>query len=162
MNFLKKIIRLGTADGTKDAVLASYQRHRTLAERGEIPLAAEMTPHIAGLFGALANRRRMLGNKRHEHLILAELVPFLLMPEPESQKVLAEYIAFQEHDARSEEESLRAKINESLRTLPNAKEDWRAAATIAINDPSILWTSFLDPDVKTIFETEQRKISRSK
>jgi hypothetical protein len=103
-SFLKGVTSLGTAEGTRDAMLRSYRKHRaTFSDRGDL-LPSGTTAHHAALYGALGSRYRTLGHDATslEPFIWLELLPFTSLDEGVAPEALAEYVVWKEPETRSE------------------------------------------------------------
>ena len=142
---------------TREAIRLSYKRHVLAAQKGEIPLNGGMTPHAAGLYGALATRHMAAGIRRSEILLFIELAPFLLMKESEAIDSLAEYVVCQENPKDGETVWLSNLINNALRTLENADPNYKAMATQVLLHRDIYWRNFLEKDVNELLENELLK-----
>lgn len=112
---LWKILKnLGTSESTRESMRFSYDKHFKGAIKGEISIEG-LTPHQVALWGALVERYEINGFKGFkvdttnffqgiykQQTVLAELVPFLYLPENEGREALVEYIIYKEYpkDAR--------------------------------------------------------------
>ncbi len=159
MNFLKKILNLNNAKGTIESMKDSYDKHFLAAQKGEIPIPNGMTPHIAGLYGALSTRYIVAKISRLETVLWAVLTPFILMSKKESVEALAEYIVCVEDPKdRQREKWLKELINTTLRSIDTVNEDYIAMASAATLQSDIYWLGLLDPDVSKILNRQQEKI----
>ena len=116
MGFFKKIF--GGADGIRETMRESYEKHRQAAPRGE----DTFPPHEFGLFGALGTRYMSRRESPAEMVVWAELAPFLLMDEAEAVEVLAEYAVYRESVNDSRFDWLSDRINAAFERLPSALE----------------------------------------
>ena len=140
----------------------SYKKHLNLALKRKIPLAYGVTPHIAGLYGALSTRYIAAKIPQLEPFLWIELTPFLLMDEKESINALAEYVSCSRNPEDKQEEWLKRVINNALRKIQSANEDRRAMAVMALIYPTIYWRILLNQDVKGILQNEFLKMFSSK
>lgn len=101
-DFLQK---LSSADGTREAMINSYHKHRRSLDQSRLPMGT--SPHDAALYGALGSRYKASGANPDamEPFIWMELIPFRFLPEQHAPEVLAEYVVWKEkethHEARS-------------------------------------------------------------
>jgi hypothetical protein len=90
---------INNAEGIREAMRMSYNKHFKLAMNGKIPLN-NTTPHRIALYGALASRFRLSGvpvdNVTAEALIWADLLPFLYLDQHTACEALAEYVVYKE------------------------------------------------------------------
>lgn len=103
-SFLKGVTSLGSAEGTRDAMLRSYRKHRVVfADRPDL-LPTDATVHEAALYGALGSRYRTLGHDATslEAFIWLELLPFTSLDEIVGPEALAEYVVWKEPETRAE------------------------------------------------------------
>lgn len=139
----------------------SYKRHYRAAQQGKIPLATALTPHLAGLYGALSSRYVAAGIPQLEPFIWSDLAPFLLMKEPESIEALTEYVSLP-RISNERKDWLYKSINNALKKIEESNQDLKAMATMALIQPGIRWVNFLDADVKNTLHNEFLKILPSK
>jgi hypothetical protein len=95
MGLFDKIKKIMGADGCREAMRLSYQKHLRGANQGIGPKDGT-PPYWVGLYGALATRYKSYGVSVSEREIWQELVPFLLMTEQEAPEALAEYVLYKE------------------------------------------------------------------
>jgi len=107
---LWKILKsLGSAEGTRESMRFSYQKHFKGAVKGKISIEG-LTPHQVALWCALAERYEIGGFKGfkvdtanffqgvfNQQTVLAELIPFLYLPEDEAREALVEYVIYKEY-----------------------------------------------------------------
>ena len=159
MNFLKKLININKVDGTRKSMKDSYDKHLRASQKGEIPLPDGMTPHFAGLYGALSTRYIAAGVPRLEVVLWEELIPFMLMSKKDSVEALAEYIVCVEDSKdRQRKEWLKDLINTTLRNISTADANYRAMASFTTIQSDIYWLELLDSDVKELLHREQEKL----
>lgn len=112
---LWKILKnFGTSEATRESMRYSYSKHFKGALKGEISIEG-LTPHQVALWGALVERYEINGIKGFkvdatnffqgiykQQTVLAELIPFLYLPEDEGRESLVEYVIYKEcpKDAR--------------------------------------------------------------
>ena len=151
----------GGADGIREVMRESYDKHVRLSQRGEIPLAD--LPHSLGLYGALGSRYRARGKPVMEDigwevLIRGELSPFMLMKETEAVEALAEYVVYKELPQKARITWLKELINSSLRSC---KDDSKIAmATVGLIN-QVAWCSLLEPETMKIIERAMEKLQKS-
>ena len=101
---LWKVLKsLGSAGGTRESMRFSYQKHFKGAVKGKISIEG-LTPHQVALWCALAERYEIDGFKVNtanffqdifnQQTVLAELTPFLYLPEDEAREALVEYVIY--------------------------------------------------------------------
>jgi len=56
MGWLKLLKNVNNPEGIREAMRMVYKRHRRMAENGEVTLDDMTSPHMFGLYGALASR----------------------------------------------------------------------------------------------------------
>lgn len=138
-------ILFGGADGCRETMRRSYEKHVRLARQGKSPSTG--SPHSLGLYAALGTRYIARGTPVVEVAIWGELAPFLNMKETEAVEALAEYVVFQEYPREARVAWLKARINAALR----APSDKLVLATAGfINQVS--WCALLEPDTRKAIE----------
>ena len=147
MGFLKDFFRdlKNPAEGIRNAMRLSYQKHCTLRISGHGP-ADDTSPHHLGLYGALASRYQARGTPMPEGIIWGELVPFLLMDEATSIEALAEYVVYKETPQEAKIECLTQFINESLRRKPSKDDVVRPMASYGFLN-QVPWVELLEDDI---------------
>lgn len=153
MGFWKKLF--GGADGCREAMRESYDKHVRLAAQGRIP--TEDSPHVIGLYGTLGSRYRARGTPVVEVVLWGELAPFLAMGEADAVEALAEYVVFQESPKDARIEWLKDMINSALKA-PKDKSLTAMAAAGLINQ--VAWCSLLEADTLNAVETEVEGLQR--
>jgi len=143
MGFFKRLINLNNIEGCHEAMRASYQKHRKLAEKEKIP-TADLSPHQVGLFGALGTRYKVCREPISEASLMGELVPFFLMEEGISIEALAEYAALREDIPGVRKEWLVSTINNALGNLDHAEDDLRTLACMAMEVDPPRWAAILN------------------
>ncbi len=156
MCWLKLLLNINNAEGCREAMRLSYQKHLRQARQGMVP--SDDPPHYVGLYGALASRYKTRGIPVMEVVIWAELVPFILMRETDAVEALAEYVVYQERAGDAKVSWLRKLINDVLRMAPTSAESPRSMAPMGIIN-HVAWCDILDPDVKSALVEEARKIT---
>jgi len=105
MGFWHQLKNINNAEGIRETMRMSYDKHFKLAMKGKIPLSGE-TPHRIALYGALGSRFRVSGvpvdNVIAEAVVWADLLPFLYLDQHSAREALAEYVVYKEmpKDAR--------------------------------------------------------------
>ena len=102
----KVLKNLGNAEGQRESMKYSYEKHLKGALKGKISIDG-LTPHQVALWGALAERYEISGIKvntknffqtiSNQQMVLAELLPFLYLPEDEAREALVEYVIYKEY-----------------------------------------------------------------
>lgn len=151
----------GGADGIRETMRESYDKHIRLAQKGRVPSTG--TPHSIGLYGALGSRYQARGNPvmkdpGWEVLIWGELSPFMLMKETEAVEALAEYVVYKEFPQKARVTWLKKLINSSLRAC---KDDSKIAMAIAGLINQVAWCSLLEPETTKIIERAMEKLQKS-
>jgi len=148
MGMLTKLF--GGAEGCREAMRESYQKHVQLARAGQISFF-DQSPHSLGLYGALGSRYRAWGRPINEAIIWSELTPFLLMKESDGIEALVEYVVFQERPNEARTGWLRDRINLSFRS--HHEGSVIAATSIALMN-GVAWSDLLEPAVLKLIEDE--------
>jgi len=146
--WIKWIFPKTFADGCREAMRKSYEKHVRLAKQGKI--AASGSPHSIGLYGALGSRYRLSWRRIVEVEMWSELVPFLLMNESEAVEALAEYVVYQEEPLHVRVTWLKDLINSSLSANPN--NPLVIAAILALQK-QVAWCSLLEPATVDLLES---------
>jgi hypothetical protein len=152
MGFWNKVF--GGADGCREAMRESYEKHVQLARQGQ--LGASESPHACGLYGALGARYIVGGNPKPEVVLWGELAPFLAMREDIGLKCLVEYVVYQEYPPGNTDVSwVRQAINSALRSC--ADHQWiTLAAGGLINQ--VAWCDLLESDTRQRIERAMREL----
>jgi tetratricopeptide (TPR) repeat protein len=132
----------GGADGIREAMRDSYEKHVRLAKEGKIP--STDPPHSVGLYGALCSRYRARGKPVVEVVLWGELAPFLLMKEDEAVEALAEYVVYKEMPNKARIAWLKELINSSIESCKDNSRKVTAAIGL-LNQ--VTWCSLLEPKV---------------
>jgi len=106
MGLFSFLRRLGSADGTRNAMRRSYGKHRRELDQRQLPPGTSL--HDAALYGALASRYKVSGAnpEKLEPFIWFELVPFRCLDEGIAPDVLAEYVVWKEKETHYEARTL--------------------------------------------------------
>ena len=95
MGLLKKLF--GGADGIRETMRESYDQHVLFGRLAKhTPGVENVSPHHAGLYGALGTRYLIRRHSISERDLWLELAPFFAMEEQESVEALVEYAIYQE------------------------------------------------------------------
>jgi hypothetical protein len=99
MGFWHKLKNINNAEGIRESMRMSYDKHFKLAMNGKIPLN-DTTPHRIALYGALGSRYLVCGvpvdSVIAEALIWTDLLPFLYLDQHTAREALAEYVVYKE------------------------------------------------------------------
>jgi hypothetical protein len=99
MGFWHKLKNINNAEGIRESMRMSYDKHFKLAMNSKISLNSG-TPHQAALYGALGSRFLVSGvpvdNAVTEMLIWADLLPFIYLDQHIAREALAEYVVYKE------------------------------------------------------------------
>ena len=91
---------INNAEGIREAMRMSYDKHLRLATKGKIDFLTATTPHQCALYGALGARYMVSGvpidNPIAQSLIWADLLPFLHLNQETAREALAEYVVYKE------------------------------------------------------------------
>lgn len=150
-SFLKGMGALGSAEGTRNAMLQSYRKHRSMLEGRPDGVPPGTSSHEAALYGALATRYRTAGIKeeaihRMEYSLWLELLPFVHLPEQTGPEALAEYIVWKEVDSRPQArlEWLRESIKKGVREAERSgKQEAVEAAMGKVFEGSSPWAEMM-------------------
>jgi len=146
------------AEGCRQAMRLSYKKHLHLAQKGKGPRDGT-SPHIFGLYGALASRYITRGVSivpEVEVVIWGELVPFIRMSEKDAPEALAEYVVYQEIPGDARISWLKKLINEAFR-MELDSEDFPIKAAIVGVINQVSWCDLLDPEIKKKIEKEAER-----
>lgn len=147
MGWNKLLKNADNADGCRESVKMSYNRHYKGALRGEGPPGED--PHFIALASALKVRRKLVGNYSCEAKIIIEIIPFLLMEKQKSIKMLAEYFLCEEKPDEANFELTKKEINDAFMKIDSSEEGLTCLAYEAIElNPDITWIDWLKDDVK--------------
>lgn len=141
----------GGAEGAREAMRESYAKHVRLAREARIP--APDSPHVVGLFGALATRYQARLQPKSEVELWPELAPFLAMPEALAVEMLAEYVIYQETPSKARFNDLRISISNVIEAGLNEDRTYMAAIGL-IN--GVGWSAFLTPSAEANLRTVAR------
>lgn len=147
---LKSLFTFGGAEGIRQAMRRSYEKHRAMAENGQAPISE--APHHLALFGALGTRYKVRGLLPRQGLpdmiLWPELSPFLLMPEAQAVEALAEYVVWQECRDQARVDWLREAVSRALRQRPDQDLiSFREIAADAFLN-AVAWRELLERDVE--------------
>jgi hypothetical protein len=99
MGFWHKLKNINNAEGIRESMRMSYDKHFRLAIEGKIPLNRG-TPHQTALYGALGSRYLVRGvpvdSVIAEALIWTDLLPFFYLDQHTAREALAEYVVYKE------------------------------------------------------------------
>lgn len=154
LRLLKAFRTFGTPEGCRESTRLSYEKHLRGALQGKGPTGEP--PNNVALYGALGSWYSVRRQRIHEVSLVAELTPFLLLPDSEKCEALAEYTVYLEDREGRYKGSGQAKsswlsyvVNGALRASPYAGDSPRAMAWLgALN--RVAWYELLEPDVKKI------------
>lgn len=150
MGILTKVF--GGADGIREAMRDSYEKHARLAREGRIP--STDPPHSIGLYGALGSRYQAHRKSVAEVVLWGELAPFLLMEETEAVEALAEYVVYKEMPNKARVEWLKQVMNASIESCQDDSRKVMAAGGLLNR---VAWCSLLEPRV---FETIEKAVAK--
>jgi hypothetical protein len=125
------------ANGIRDAMKRTYEKHYELARQGKIPASSD-DPHYAGLFGALGSRYRLLG-KFSEQAVFLEVMPFWKLDPSVGKEALAEYVVFMESPKDCNQEWLSSQIKEGLRRFGAADKETSDGMLMMVEMNRIRW-----------------------
>ena len=143
MGMLKRLLNRGNAEGVREAMRASYRKHRKMAERG--PGDSNLSPHHVGLFGCLASRLQTQGYLPPEPSIWDDLLPFIALSDEETAvEAVAEYVILMEEVDDGRYEFLVSMIRQGIKVL---MADQERARPFHLSKP--LWFLVLDEEERT-------------
>ena len=143
----------GGADGIREAMRDSYEKHARSAREGRIP--STDPPHSVGLYGALGSRYRARGRAVAEVVLWGELAPFLSMKETEAVEALAEYVVYKEMPNKARVEWLKQVINASIESCKD--DSWKVMTGGGLLN-RVAWCSLLEPRAIEAIEKAVAKI----
>jgi hypothetical protein len=155
MGFFKRLFE--NKERCRDFVRSAYKNAFADAGRGLAGNAA--TPHVIGLYNALANFYAFRGMQVGEMEIWPELLPFLQMKEDESLTALVEYSVFRMWPNGAVISRVRPQLNRVLRGMNTFDEERKASLVMAYalaktymdtdgkSGHPISWFAMLDEDV---------------
>lgn len=146
MGWWKLFTNMNNAEGIREAMRMSYDKHFDLVRSGQLPANGAPHHHI-GLFGALGTRYQLRGVGVTEIVIWGSLAPFLAMSAKEGVNALAEYVVLQERPVDAKRAWLCVAINRALRR--NLDENLLMLAHIGL-DNRVLWCELLEDDVRDL------------
>ena len=125
------------AEGIRDAIRKSYEKHYELAQQGKLPTSAD-DPHYAGLFGALGSRYRLQG-KYSEQMVFLEVIPFWRLDHSTGKEAIAEYVVYMESPRDARRDWLSSQIKEGLRKLASEKGDTSDGILMVAQVAGVKW-----------------------
>jgi hypothetical protein len=108
MGLLDMLKNLNNAEGIRESMRVSYDKHLRKAHSGAIG-APDTTPAHCALYGALGTRYMSRGRLAAEPMVWAELAPFLALHDSDAREILAEYVVYCEKPTEARVDVLRAK-----------------------------------------------------
>jgi hypothetical protein len=100
MRFWYLMKNRNNAEGIREAMRMSYDKHLNLAIEGKMHSFTPTPPEWLPLYGALSTRYVVRGvpidNVIAEQLIWADLLPFLYLEQDIAREALAEYVVYKE------------------------------------------------------------------
>jgi hypothetical protein len=126
------------AQGIRDAVLKSYQKHIHKFERESLPEGT--TLHQMGLYGCLATRYMAGFQSKSEVELWSELLPFVRLKADDGLAALAEYIVYKEMPPEADVTALTERLRDGLSLL--AKEE-REMAMVAAQVNAFAWVGLI-------------------
>lgn len=141
------IKNLNNADGVREAMRMSYDKHLRKAQAGEISAPGSSLAQFA-LYGALATRYQASGLNPPEQTVWAELTPFMGLGDADGREYLAEYVVYRERPVEARTVPLRRKINEGLRA---ANTEVKAMAAVALMQ-GVAWGRLLDEPTRSMLD----------
>jgi len=148
MGLLNMLKNLNNAEGIRESMRMSYDKHLRKAHSGAIA-APDTTPAHCALYGALGTRYMSEGRLPPESILWGELAPFLALRESDAREYLAEYVVYCEKPAEARVDVLRAKVNEGLR---RANREVRMMAFMALQH-EVAWARLLEQPVRALLES---------
>lgn len=156
MGFFKLLLNLNNAEGIRESMRRSYNKHVKQAHHHMEPDDGT-SPHQFGLFAALYSRYATARIQKDAMEIWRELSPFLLMTEMEGLDALCEYIVYQERPSEAKTSWLKYTINEALRKPAASEESPRHLASKAMLCDVCWFFELLDDDVEMALKCETTK-----
>ena len=148
MTFWNMLKNLNNAEGIRESMRMSYDKHLKKAQSGAMS-APDTTPGQFALYGALATRYQTAGTSPPEPILWAELAPFLALCDSDARESLAEYVAYCEKPGEARVDALRTKVNEGLR---RANKEQRMMAFMGLQQP-VAWARLLDEEVRASLDS---------
>jgi hypothetical protein len=146
MGFWHQLKNINNAEGIRETMRMSYDKHLKLAQNGKIPLNGE-TPHRTALYGALGSRFRVSGvpvdNVIAEALIWADLMPFLYLDSDIGREALAEYVVYKEMPKDAKISWLTTLVQKGCQIAQNNHEEYNMLITIAKTNGAV-WLLLLE------------------
>jgi len=124
MGFWNLICNLNNADGIREAMRLSFDKHLRLAREGKAG-NPDVTPLQVALFGAMASRFMVSGvevTPETEPTIWADLAPFLGLAREEAREAVAEYVVYKERPAEARISWLTALVQKGC--AAGGSEEW--------------------------------------
>ena len=126
------------AQGIRDAIYNSYQKHISKCQNQ--PLPDGTTLHQVGLYGALGTRYMAGFKAKSEVELWCELTPFMKLEPNDGLAALAEYIVYKEMPAKADLIMLKEHLRKGLSLL--TKEEQETFVPIARFN-AIVWTTLI-------------------
>ena len=139
MGWWNLIRNLNNADGIREAMRMSFDKHYRLAIEGNIGQGDVQTLHAA-LFGALASRFRVSGvpnNDLMQMLVWVDLGPFLWLDSSLAREALAEYVVYKERPADARIAWLEAVVTQGCEK--GSGEEWFESLMVAARLQVVVW-----------------------
>lgn len=147
MGLLNMLMNLNNAEGIRESMRMSYDKHLGKAHSGAIG-APDTPPAHCALYGALGTRYQAGGRVPPELKLWAELAPFLGLGESDARESLAEYVVYCEKPGEARVDALRTKVNEGLR---RANKEVRMMAFMALQH-DVAWACLLQAQVRALLK----------
>jgi len=145
MGWLKMLCNLNNAEGVREAMRMSYEKHFDLARRGQIG-SSDDNPHHNAVGGAMWTRMQVRGQATWEHLSYAEALPFMFLDPKEGREAVAEYAVAVERPAEAKIGWLKQMIEKGCRA-GQPQEMFRTFFTMAkLNQAS--WLALVPAEIQ--------------
>jgi hypothetical protein len=142
----------GGADGIRESMRDSYFEHvKHARSQGE---SDALEAHHAGLYGAFATRLMAAGRGASPPAVIAELAPFLAMPQMQGLEWLVEYVVLNERPANGRMSELGKAISDAIVRCESS--DLLSAAAFAVMQ-GVPWRFLLRDDAKKILEVHMKR-----
>ncbi len=144
MGWLKMLVNLNNAEGIREAMRMSYEKH-VRNSRATNRACDDLDHHYAGLCGALGSRFYARGLRVPEMAVLASVAPFLAMSREDGVEALAEYVVLQERPGEARRAWLSCAVNRALRATNDEVVSGFVIRGLA---QAVQWSQLLEADVR--------------
>ncbi|HUT12531.1 MAG TPA: hypothetical protein VMY42_18680 [Thermoguttaceae bacterium] len=139
MGLWNLIRNLNNAEGIREAMRQSFDKHLRLAREGRAG-NRDVTPLQVALFGAMASRFMVSGvevTPEAQLIIWVDLGPFLWLAPEEAREAVAEYVVYKEMPADANIRWLTAIVQKGC--AAGASEEWFQNLMVCASLNNVAW-----------------------